>query len=155
MRPLTPRQAERRRRRAIKDAYKWQQYEDARLQEEKTEAFLRELAENERHWQTVSEELHESICHVEARERNTTFFLTGCAIINLVNATIRYLGHPEKLFSGTACYFYLSLIAMLALGYRSAADEQPPLSTCGNLFFAAFLTLFFLLIAYGLYRLFT
>ena len=155
MRPLTPRQAERRRRRAIKVAYKWQQYEDARLQEVKTEAFLRELAENERHWQTVSEELHESIRHIEARERNTTLFLTGCAIINLVNATIRYLGHPEKLFSGTACYFYLSLIAMLALGYRSAADEQPLSSKRENLFIATCATLLFVLLPYGLYRLFT
>lgn len=155
MRPLTPRRAERRRRRAIKDAYKRQQVEDARWQEEETEAFLRELAKKERHWQTVSEELHESICHVEARERNTTFFLTGCAIINLVNATIRYLGHPEKLFSGTACYFYLSLIAMLALGYRSAADEQPLSSKRENLFTAICITLLFILLAYGLYRLFT
>lgn len=155
MTPLTPRQAERRRRRAIKDAYKRQQVEDARWQEEETEAFLRELAKNERHWQTVSEELHESICHVEAREKKTTFFLTGCAIINLINATIRYLGHPEKLFSGTACYFYLSLIAMLALGYRSAADEQPLSSKRENLFTAICVTLLLVLLAYGLYRLFT
>ena len=155
MRPLTPRQAERRRCRAIKDAYKWQQYEDARLQEEKTEAFLRELAENERHWQTVSEELEKYFLDVEVREQERNNGLAGCAALNLIIATLYYLGNPGKTFSAPACYFYLSLIVMLGLGYRCAADQQPPLSTCGNLFFAAFLTLFFLLIAYGLYRLFT
>ena len=90
MRPLTPRQAERRRRRAIKDAYKWQQYEDARLQEEKTEAFLRELAENERRWQAVSEELEKYFLDVELREQERNNGLAGCAALNLIIATPSY-----------------------------------------------------------------
>ena len=155
MRPLTPRQAERRRRRAIKVAYKRQQYEDACLQEEKTEAFLRELAENERRWQALIEELEKYRIDVELREQERNNGLAGCAALNLIIATLYYLGNPGTTFSAPACYFHLSLIVMLGLGYRYATYQQPPLSTWGNLFSAAFLTLFFLLIAYGLYRLFT